>query len=278
MEMTYLPKWEQMYQSFLKELSNVKSVNSDILKTASDAIGICHKYITTLKADFSATPGLERDIEIAFFKRIKPGFFSHLIYYGQLFRIELKKPVAAPHVIEEYYLKYLININLFFEDNLEVYQYYRTKSSDKDDQYFTRRPLGEQPVNFSRYNEDPNFTTEHDFTFSKLLGYEMLAEYLQDTMETLKSGVTTSEKTLKWTASKIAFIEIIYAFKAAGVFNNGTATIKTIATHLGNYLGIDPGNTSRSAQELLAREKGLTVFLNHLSTKLLQWSDRLHEI
>ncbi len=47
---------------------------------------------------------------------------------------------------------------------------------------------------------------------------------------------------LEWTFSKVALTELIYALKAAGVFNHGNADLKTIARHFEKVFGVDLGN------------------------------------
>lgn len=283
MEQKIVLHWEEMYHSFLEELTNVKTVSLTNLESISNAIGISQKYLASLKREFLAIQSIEKEQEIEFFKTIKPRILSHYIFSRKQFNIELQKPVGALHILEEYYLKHFFYVTLFFEEHSEIYRYFRTKEVGKDEQYFIRQNSDKLSSFYTSYpNADPQFTTEHDYTFAKIIAYEMLAKYLQEALANLRErqvadpAQNNNDRKLIWTASKIAFIETIYAFKAAAVFNNGTATIKMIAEQLGKMLGIDPGNTSRSAQELLAREKGLTVFLDFLKLKLQQWSDELH--
>lgn len=67
--------------------------------------------------------------EIEFFKFIKPQIFSKLIYYTKVLNIETKRPKGTDRTQRKYLLNELNNLNRFFDNNLEFYQYYRTGST-----------------------------------------------------------------------------------------------------------------------------------------------------
>ena len=75
---------------------------------------------------------------------------------------------------------------------------------------------------------------------------------------------------LIFTAPKVCLIELGYALKAHGSFNNGNAPVNKIIRALEQMTGIDLGNTSRSFQEIRARKMGLTKYLDALKTSLTE--------
>ena len=84
-----------------------------------------------------------------------------------------------------------------------------------------------------------------------------------------------SREKLVWTFPKIALIELIYAFKAAGTFNNGSADLKRIIRYFERIFSVDLGNYSRSYQEIVTRKTGFTIFLDLLKEKMRIGIDRI---
>jgi hypothetical protein len=75
---------------------------------------------------------------------------------------------------------------------------------------------------------------------------------------------------MTWTDSKTSLIELAYALHATGSFNNGKAGLKQVTDYLQTPFHVDLGNTSRTFQEILARKRGYTNFLDRLRYRLLQ--------
>ena len=65
--------------------------------------------------------------EILFFKDIKPFILSKLIYFNDIYLLELRKPNGSKEVLKEYYKKKQTAITEFCNANLDFYQYYRSK-------------------------------------------------------------------------------------------------------------------------------------------------------
>ena len=78
---------------------------------------------------------------------------------------------------------------------------------------------------------------------------------------------------LKWTFSKIGLIELIYALRELGVFNNGKAELKSIVQCFEQMFSIDLGNISSSFQEILERKKGYTNITDKLREVFLKKID-----
>ena len=70
--------------------------------------------------------------EILFFKDIKPFILSKLIYFNDIYLLELRKPNGSKEVLKEYYKKKQTAITEFCNANLDFYQYYRSKSTHLD--------------------------------------------------------------------------------------------------------------------------------------------------
>ena len=88
-----------------------------------------------------------------------------------------------------------------------------------------------------------------------------------------KSRSFLPEHPFRWTATKIAAIELGYAIYAAGVLNNGQADIKEIMTFMEASFQIDLGDYYRTYITMKDRKKDRTSFLNSLIKSLLKKMD-----
>ena len=239
----------------------------------------------TLRAFIVSTEFQDRVEEIRFFKVWKPRFYSQLIYFLRVLRIESRKPFGNKREIESYYAKQQNIINYFVENNLSFYQYCRVGAEHLDEQYFVRNHLFiPADVDHVYFNGDPRFSSLMDYTMAKLQANEMLSVYLENCIARLNK--TTEPATdyagrelpkLSWTASKTALIELIYALHENGVFNGANADIKQIAVLFEHVFSVDLGNYYRVFQDIRIRKKSRTVFLDHLKEVLEKRMDEEDE-
>ena len=221
------------------------------------------------------------DEEILFFKNIKPFILSKLIYFNDIYLLELRKPHGSKEALKKYYKSKQTTITEFCNANLDFYQYYRSKAIHLDKYYFLR---GHENYKLCHgcgmFDKDPVFSTCYDHKVAKMLAYDMLEIYLQQRLQNLERQevIETSRTSLpnnpfRWTGTKIAAIELGYAIYAAGVLNNGNADIKEIMTYLEASFKIDLGDYYRTYLTMRERKKDKTSFLTSLINKLLHKMD-----
>ena len=86
-------------------------------------------------------------------------------------------------------------------------------------------------------------------------------------MLTVKNGFMG--KVLRWTGTKRALVELIYALDACGCLNKGTVDIKEIVAYFEYVFDIDLGDFYHTYMELKAKTKDRTGFLSTLKDRLL---------
>lgn len=216
--------------------------------------------------------------EISFFKDIKPSILSKLIYFSDIYLLELRKPNGSKEVLKEHYKKEQTAITEFCNANLDFYQYYRSKSTHLDRYYFLRGHENYKLYhNCGMFDKDPLFSTYYDHKVAKMLAYDMLEIYLQQRLQEVErqevietSRASLPDNPFRWTGTKTAAIELGYAIYAAGVLNNGNADIKEIMTYIEASFKIDLGDYYRTNPTIRERKRDRTAFLNSLIEKLLR--------
>lgn len=258
------------------EINRINSATDDVFRRSELAVRQCQKAIGAVRKNLQTHKFLHKSEEITFFKQWKPRFVSLLIYYLNIYNIEINKPNGPSEDIRNYLRFELGKLKRYFDENIDFYRYYRAGSTHLDTLYFTR---GELDISLNLesyvYESDPNFCTSHDFKVSKLLAHELLQQHLENELAKLEnesfSNTNTSPpgNTLTWTGSKVALTELLYGLYSSGVFNHGNADIKTIATHFEKTFNIDLGKFYRIYTELRMRQDQ-TKFLDDMKNSLVR--------
>jgi len=175
----------------------------------------------------------------------------------------------------------LYELTSYFESNLDFYQYYRSKATHLDNHYFVRGHIDFKLCpNCTPYDRDPEFSTCYDHKAAQILANDMLSIYLNKRLHYVdkqiiieESRAFLSEHPFRWTAPKIALVELGYSIYAACVLNNGKADIKEIMTYLEASFKVDLGDYYRTYITIKDRKKDRTSFLSNLIKCLLKKMD-----
>lgn len=271
-------KYQDLILEFEAKLEALETCSDDILYKAETGITYTERWVKTLREEVVKNGFRSIQEEIFFFKHIKPQIFSKLIYYSKLFKIESKRPRSS----SKFQIKYLNNqidkLQVFFNDNLEFYHYYRRGATSLDEQYFVRGKSDlRSNTDFFNFYVDEKFSTCQDGTVAAIMAYDMLIVYLQqeiDKLENYKENQNTNlmkqSSRLFWTGSKTELIELIYALHSSGAINSGTADIKEMASLFEQLFNIDLGNYYHTFIEIRARKGSKTKFIDRLEEALLK--------
>ena len=263
------------------EMEN-KGVNEDItIDTALYMVEFIRPLFEKLRTFIAKYEFQDKNEEILFFKHTKPIILSKLFYFNDIYVIELRKPSGGIDSIRDYYKERLVSITNFFNANLDFYQYYRSKASHLDKYYFLRgRENYKLCHECSMFDKDPLFATCYDHKVAKILAYDMLEIYLEQKMQSInkqvgiaKSHASLPDNPFRWTAPKVAAIELGYSIYAVAALNNGNADIKEIMTCMETFFKIDLGDYYRTYLSMRERKRDRTPFLNSLIQMLLRKMD-----
>ena len=245
-------------------------------------VQLLKKCLADLRIFFISKEPMDIQEEIGFFKEMKPEVLGFLLYFNKIHNIELKCPTGSNETQREYYESELSSLTFFFEKHLDFYQYYRAKSTYLDEYYFVRgQSSPELCIDSVQFIHDPVFSTGYDYKAAKIICNEMLRIYLNQKMQTIEKQIVISknrskfpENDLKWTASKIAAIELGYSLHSSAVFNNGNIDVKEVMSFLEICFNIDLGDYYRAYVTMKNRKKDRTIFLNELIESLIKKMDK----
>lgn len=267
-----------------QRLNEIHSETDEPLEYAEQGIKASIAMLEKLKTKFISHQFQNKGEEIDFFRNYKPQLASKLIYYNEIYTILSNKPIGSKKAIKNYYRTELNKLEVFFNENLEFYRYYRTGNQALDNKYFLR---GKHDVRLTLdsfyFQADQRFSTSHDYKVAKILANDAIKVFLESEIQKLEqppadidSGI--NKRNQVWTASKVALIELIYALHAEGVFANGNAELKEVVNIFESAFGIELGQFNRVFLEIRARKSERTKFLNTLKQKLIWRMDDADEI
>lgn len=271
---------EEILKKMDTDLSILEMETDDTLLKAESAIHLTKLSLENLRNNWLEQKSISIDKEIHFFKHLKPQVYSKLIYYVNLFKIEGRRPRGSKKVQIKYLNIHIDKLQVYVNDNIEFYQYYRGNKTHFDEYYFVREKENIRlfPDTF-HFFMDKQFSTSHDSTVATILAYDMLVIYLRQEIDKLENnnGMETTNSLnpilsskLFWTGSKTDLIELIYALDSSGSINSGTADIKEVASVCEQIFNIDLGNYYHTFIEIRSRKSNSTKFINSLKASLLK--------
>lgn len=261
------------------KLQSIDSEEIDLIKKAQKSINCIKETLSKLKSFMLNYNFKNEEEEILFFKEIKPGIISQLIYFIKINNIECKRPMGSIEIQQNFLLHELGKLTLYFNNHLEFYRYYRMNSNFMDDKFFVR---GREDVHLHLDNLmiyiDPEFSTSQDYMVSKIMANDRLEVYLKTELDALSFKVgnpnlgqqTMLGNTLfHWTDSKTALIELIYALYASGSINNGNCNIKELTAFFEQIFNVRLTDIYRTFLEIKSRSTQ-TKYIEYLKSSLLR--------
>jgi len=246
-------------------------------------ISLLKIYFNELKSNISEYSFKNEIEEIHFFKDTKPQISCRLLYYNCIRNFETSRPIGSDIAQKAFTLQHLDLLKDYFDENIDFYRYYRAHRTDLDQHYFLRsQPDIETYFDSFYFERDPKFSTGFDLKVATILANDMLSNYLNAELrkDDLPNNHQFDNRNLhkvkaKWTGSKVALIELIYAFHTSKCINNGKSDLKKLTSYVENLFDIDLGDVYRTYIEIRGRKGSRVQCLDDLRKKLIARMDEV---
>lgn len=264
----YFNEFEREYEVLKNASDDVLNVSLEIILFIEEKLKEIYKWLK--KHIF---PSVQE--EIYFFKELKPRLVSKLVFYKELLKLEASLPPSKKKK-RKHYEELLSVIHQYVKNNKEFYEYYRSRTSFRDEELFVRRCYKD----IIRYdccliNFDSKLSTSHDFSVATIIANDMFTSYLENKLDELngkcKLNRTPIDNKFNWTGTKVDLTEMVYAFQATGSINNGNFDLKEFAIFLGTMFNVEiDSNLYGNYSDIKSRKVPKTRFLNTMSDKLME--------
>lgn len=266
---------EQIIQKFKEQVTGLEQKTLNPKALALKGIHLSKQTLTKLKTWNKTKEFQHVAEEVHFFKNLKSEPMSYFIFFTEMRLCELRKPKAGMQFKVAFLKKKLKKINKFFSQYSEFTNYMETEQTYLDEYFFSKKPptynMIRPLMNYTQFSE---FETSHDLLWAKVKAMHKLIDYIRQSLTKLHQKDQQVEPlqayNLKWTASKAAMTELVYALYSARAVNSGDAELKEIARAFQNIFQIDLGDLYHTYGEIRARKMQLTKFIDHLKLALEQ--------
>ena len=270
--------YSNYFNEFEREYEVLKNASNDVLTVSLEII---HYIENKLKEIYKwlkkyIFPSVQE--EIYFFKELKPRMVSKLLFYKELLKLEASLPPSKKKK-RKHYEELQATIHQYVLNNKEFYEYYRSRSSFRDEELFVRRCYKDIiKYDCCLINFDSKLSTSHDFIVATIIANDMFTSYLENKLDELngkcKLNRTPIDNKFNWTGTKVDLTEMVYAFQATGSINNGNFDLKEFAVFLGKMLNIEiDSNLYGNYSDIKSRKVSKTRFINSMSDKLMEKMD-----
>lgn len=256
-------------ENFKHQLSAVENSNTSTLKKSQEAIMLCRDLLSGLKQDIKQNPFTSIDNEIGFFKETKQIPLSNLIYHLEIYAFESLFLKATEKMQQKLLEKAQNKAHRFFIEHLDFINYIEQGQTHLDAHYFTRNHSSHLSMMQAQdYFFDMDFNTSHDLLLGKTNAFKRFSSYLANHNTCNGNSIGPKETQLKWTSSKVALTELIYALYHSRVINYGNSDIKDIAMVFQNSFNFELGDFYKTYSDIRGRKNDRTKFLDELSMAL----------
>jgi hypothetical protein len=271
---------QQLHDELLSKLGELdKNYDPGILP--DPRMDLIVSAIDQIKEKLKTHRFLSEEDEIHYFKSVLPVTLSLHIYYSDRIEWDRIRLQGSPECRYQFTDRIYSQAENFRTVHKDFYEYCRDGKAYLDRFYFLRdSPANREKVYPLRSIIDRNSPTIYCEMTARLMAYTRLEQELHRSVSENKESAApeySDKPVLVWTLPKIKLIEIIYALKVICAFNNGQAELAVIQECFEKMFGISLGNISRSFQEILARKKGYTPFLDQLKECLLKRISEIEE-
>lgn len=271
-------KIDLLWSSLTAEIDQINRNGSDIINRSEEILMATDAVIRQLKNILRQYIFVDWSEEIYFFKNTKPQFVAIYIYYSKILAIESSRPYADPQTLRSYYENERSNLLYFYNEQREFLSYYRRKATFLDKKYFVRFKFDfKLKLSPELYSYDEEFSTSHDHIVSQIIANDLLEQYLSDKINAKvnKENSLDQIKNLRWTAPKVALIELLYGLHQTKCFNGGQSDLAEIFRWAENSLNINLGNYHKTLSEIRLRKTDRTKFLSLLQHNFNHYLDDL---
>lgn len=233
MTMFFSKFYDALYLGVSNAIVFVLTKESDPVKILAAAMLEIRGTLELLREKVCSVPFPSAEIEILFFKTVKPKFYALKIFHFELYNLMMNNPVGSKDAVMAYYQQELVFIARFFSLHAAAYDYYRTGRTELDHLYFVRDVavafVPEAP------ESDPLYSTAMDYLFAKFIAFEALQQEILKRIGMLDGSLVASpapvslpDLSLKWTGKMVNLSELVYGLYYTGQLNNGNAQLSEI--------------------------------------------------
>ena len=272
--------YDDLHLELNDALAGILADEQDPVKMLTAAMQEIGRTLDVLRTQVLSVPFSSPEMEICFFKTVKPKFYALKIYHFELYGLLMNCPVGTKDMLIDYYKQELQIVSRFFSLHAGPYTYFRTGRTELDRLYFVRDPdlpllaLPEAP------GGDPEYSTPMDYLFSKFIAFEALRAEILQRIGDLDGAAVVQGKLpvpsgITWTGKVVNLCELIYGLFYTGQLNHGNAQLSEIVAVFERMFAVRIRDVHHTFGEI--RERKVTSPSRFLDSMAAAIRDRVEE-
>ena len=275
-------KYQEM-ELKMKSISNENKIDFyiDKIKVIEETLDILRNYI--LQNNFE-----NDEIEIYYFKNLKPTIVSKLVIFKRFLQIEYEKPHGSTKEKIAHLECELNRLTRYCKANVVFVKYIRSGKSNLDQDYFLRRNAKDHQM-FESFASEIDYTTGtgFDYRLAVIQAHDKIEHHLQEQIDAIKNptlknnfeipsqyDTQVGKKKMNWTISQADLVELIYGLYCSRALNHGTADIKEITSYFEDVFNVKLNNVYRTFLDIKRRKSFERFsFISSMAEKLEHLAD-----
>lgn len=264
----------QLKERLTTELNEIDPA-CNIVKGYDQCAVLIKKSIRELKHFMAANPFVDTIAEIYYYKHVAPFFRRQLVYFAQLYNVELTRITMDHEDFIAHLEAELKRTKCFLRKHGDFHRYYYSQKTCKDELLFTR-------AGFRKLLAEKDIRMHDNFCLgsqilSRILAYAQYRDFLNQELQgkdphTIPLPIPTESKITKAQATELAVS--IFASKLF-YFDGRPATLVQITERLNVLFNINLNNIGGLDQRNRARKTMEAPFLDKLKSNYINRKEQL---
>lgn len=260
----------EMYYQFEEEITKIEMTDIDINKKAYQAINISIKYLNLLEEQLLINKFHSKQSEIEYFKFFYPKYFNVHYYYTTIYNLENEKyqKCLTKEQEIEFYNKFKEKLKIINDANLDVLKLFKPEPGNIDKKLFLRKNYKWRRKNFTNFISESYIFNTISNVVGKHKAIKKLIIYSDNKIHELSNCKPPPTYQLKWTASKVLLMELIYSLYLIGFINQGKVELTELVLFFETNFDIELNNHNNIIQDIKMRKINKFKLLDQLKEVL----------
>ncbi len=173
-------KWYTLYESMQREIEACQKSAQEKKPEIECCFNIGLKYWTEIQMGIEDVHFDSTRDEIDYYKTVKPLFKSQIEYYNLIYQAELLRPEEKSE-LKEFWLREQHRLDKFIRENQDFYTYYKSGSTQLDEEYFLS----------TNFTDDQGNSLYYDNFIALILAFERYMSFIQNELSKLKMNTNS---------------------------------------------------------------------------------------
>lgn len=262
------------------ELAELRKRIVDDFDFSTEAMKLTEEYLSIIEEKLKTHAFTSKDDEVNYFKNYFPKIFKLYYFHKSIAMIEKEKYLVCFTESNqiEFYSKCIQRMHNIYDDELLLLNESKALSNKNKKRLFLRKNYRWRRNNLECALNENYITNSISIAIGKRESITEVIQYLENKIRIISStnddaNLNSNFKEMKqfnlrWTASKVLLMEMIYAIYLSKSINDGKVELQELVSAFEEFFNIDLHNHNNIIQNIKARKSNKTKFIDMLKEGL----------